>query len=129
MPRPRDDIHMRMPEAVCGIANAFYELWIKGRGVKGSDDLGTELDADIGTKTRRRLVQLRDHRLQRLKHVASEIDGEDHLFGNDVAAVGIDIDMADRTNRVRLILKGYFMNQLGDPRQGAPCIAAHIHRR
>ena len=57
---------MRMPEPVCGIANAFYKPGIKGRGVKGSDNLGAELDTDIGAKTRRGLVQLRDHRLQRL---------------------------------------------------------------
>jgi hypothetical protein len=35
--------------------------------------------------------------------MAAEIDGEDHLAGDDVARIRVDVDMADGAHRVRLV--------------------------
>jgi hypothetical protein len=60
--------------------------------------------------------------------VAAEIDREHDLFGDHVAAVGIDVDMADRAHRRGLVLHRDLVDQLGQLRKAAPGIAPHPHR-
>ena len=129
MPRARDDIHMAVAQALGGVADAPDQHRIKRRRVEKAHHFGGEFHPDIGADARRGRVQLVHHRLKRLKDMAAEIYGEHHLFGDDVAAVGIDVDLPDRADGIGLILQGYFMHQLGHAGEGAARVAAHVHGR
>ena len=129
MARAGNDIHVRIAETIGGVTDAADERLVERGWIELADDLAGVVDTDLGAEGRGPALELLDHREQCRQNVAAEIDREDHLLGDDVAAVGIDLDMAHGADRVGLVLHGDLVNELDQTRHAAPCVAAHRHRR
>ena len=59
----------------------------------------------------------------------TEIYGKDNLAGDHISRIRIDVDMASRADRMRLVRPGDLIDKLQNPRHAEPGILPHRHRR
>ena len=127
MPCAGDDIHVAIPQPFRRVADRAHTAFIKGGRVELADDFSGERDPDFLTNPRCPRHQLIHHPVELIQQMRPHIDGKNHLAGDDVAGVGVDVDMADGPHGVRLVLHRDLMHQFGDQRQTAPRVLAHMH--
>ena len=125
----RDDVAVRVAEPLGGVADRLHAPLVEGDRIEMPDRL--DLEADI-----HRLAYLLDagldacpHLVQHLLVGRADIDREHRLAGDHVARIGIDLDMADRADRVRLVVHRHLVHEFGHPCHAEAGIAALRHRR
>ncbi len=127
MARTGHDVHMAVAQPLSCIAHGADAGLIEGGRVELADDLARKLQPDVCAQLWCAVVEFRHHRVQLIQQMRAHIDGEDHLTGDHVATVGVDVDVADGTHGVGLVFHRDLVHQLGHQRQPAPCISAHMH--
>ena len=129
MARARDDIHVAIAQTLGGIAHGGDTALVESGRLELAYDLGLKAHADRLAHARRAGHQFVDHAVQLVGQVRAHIHGKDDLAGDHVAAVGIDVDMADGAHGARLVLHRDLVDKLGDESQAPARVLAHMHGR